>query len=162
MGEFMIVPVGAKSFSHAIRIGSEVFSSLKMHLSNQGLSTAVGDEGGFSPNLKGIDDACSLIMQSIKSAGYIPGKDVMLALDVAANELLVKEGLYKLENREFSSDSLVSFYEKLVCNYPIVSIEDGMSEDDFDGWHMMTNKLGDKIQLVGDDLFVTNIVKLKY
>ena len=160
--EFMIVPVGAESFSHAVRIGSEVFTSLKVELSRRGMSTAVGDEGGFSPNLDGIDEACSLILKSIEKAGYSKGKDVALALDVAASELLNKEGLYCLENREFSSDSLVSFYEQLVNKYPIISIEDGMSEDDVEGWHNLTNKLGKRIQLVGDDLFVTNIIKLKH
>lgn len=160
--EFMIVPVGAESFSHAVRMGVEVFSSLRVELSDSGRSTSVGDEGGFSPNLNGIDDACSLILKSVKKAGYSVGKDIALAFDVAASELLSEDGMYCLENKKFSSDSLVSFYKELVNRYPIISIEDGMAEDDFDGWSMLTDSLGKKIQLVGDDLFVTNIVKLEH
>jgi enolase len=160
--EFMVVPIGAESFSHAIRIGAEVFSSLRSEVSSMGMSTSVGDEGGLSPNLESVDDAFSIILKSIKNAGYTPGKDVALALDVAANELLNSEGEYCLGNNTFSNECLVDFYKKLVDSYPIISIEDGMSEDDFDGWRALTNSLGSKIQLIGDDLFVTNITKLQY
>jgi len=153
--EFMIMPAGLDTFSEALRAGSEVFQTLKKLLSKKGLSNAVGDEGGFAPNLKSNEEALSLILEAIEQAGYKAGKDIYLALDVAASELF-KDGSYDFESKKVSSADMVSYYEKLVDKYPILSIEDGMSENDWDGWALMTEKMKDRIQLVGDDIFVTN------
>ena len=160
--EFMIVPVGAENIGEAVRCGSEIFHTLKKALHDKGLATAVGDEGGFAPNLASTTDALDFIMKSIESAGYKPGDDVMLALDCAATEYY-KDGAYKMvgEGKTFSSQENVDFLAGLVARYPIFSIEDGMAEDDWDGWKALTEKLGGKVQLVGDDLFVTNPKRLK-
>ena len=159
--EFMIMPVGAKSFKEALRYGAEIFHALKKILHEKGLATTVGDEGGFAPSLPTNESALEIIIESIKKAGYIPGKDIVLALDVAATELY-KDGKYHLtrENKILTSIEMVAFYENLCSKYPIVSIEDGLAEDDWDGYKIMTEKLGKKIQIVGDDLFVTNIDRL--
>ena len=155
--EFMIMPVGAKTSLDSIRMGCEIFHALKKQLHDAGHNTNVGDEGGFAPNLKSADEACSYIMKAIKSAGYREGEDVVLALDAASTEFYSK-GKYHLEGegKTLDADGLIKYYEALVKNYPIVSIEDAMSEDDHKGWAAITDKLGDTIQLVGDDLFVTN------
>ncbi|MGK2943881.1 MAG: phosphopyruvate hydratase [Desulfuromonadales bacterium] len=161
--EFMIMPIGAGSFKEALRMGAEIFHALKKVLKDKGYNTAVGDEGGFAPDLKSNEEALEVIMEAIKAAGYNPGKDVLLALDVAASELY-KDGTYILENetqKEKSAADLVEFYADLVERYPIISIEDGMAENDWDGWKLLTERLGDRIQLVGDDLFVTNTSILK-
>ena len=159
--EFMIMPVGAESCAEAIRIGSEVFQSLKIELNNKGYNTNVGDEGGFAPNLNSADEALSFIMKSIEKAGYRPGEDIVLALDAASSEFY-KDGKYHLagENQILTSPEIVEYYRSLVKKYPIFSIEDGMSEDDWEGWRCMTEELGGKCQLVGDDLFVTNPERL--
>ena len=161
--EFMIVPAGAESFSEALRMGTEVFHSLKALLKSKGLNTAVGDEGGFAPNLKSNEEALEFIVEAIKKAGYEPGKDVFIALDIASSEFY-KDGKYvftKSSNESFDSKGLIDLYESWIEKYPIVSIEDGLAEDDWDGWKLMTERIGDKIQLVGDDLFVTNTERLK-
>jgi enolase len=161
--EFMIMPAGAKSFGEALRMGAEIFHALKGVLKGKGYNTAVGDEGGFAPNLKSNEEALQVIMEAIENAGYKPGDDVLLALDVASSELY-KDGKYTLENEAQavkSADQLIDFYENLVNNYPIVSIEDGMAENDWDGWKKMTDRLGKRIQIVGDDIFVTNPAILK-
>jgi enolase len=160
--EFMIIPVGPKKFKEVLRCGAEVFHALKKILHDRGLNTTVGDEGGFAPSLPSNEAAVELVLEAIKKAGYAPGKDVVLALDVAATELY-KDGKYHLERegRVLSSEEMVAFYEEWCKKYPIVSIEDGLSEDDWDGYKLMTEKLGKKIQIVGDDLFVTNITRLK-
>jgi enolase len=161
--EFMIMPAGAKSFSEALRMGAEIFHALKGVLKGKGYNTAVGDEGGFAPNLKSNEEALQVIMEAIENAGYKPGDDVLLALDVASSELY-RDGKYHLENEAQpvkSADQLIDFYENLVNNYPIISIEDGMAENDWDGWKKMTDRLGKRIQIVGDDLFVTNPTILK-
>jgi enolase 1/2/3 len=160
--EFMIVPVGAASIAEAVRMGAEVFHTLKQGLHDAGLGTAVGDEGGFAPNIESTRAALDFVMKAIETAGYHPGKDMVLALDVAATEFF-KDGRYVLagENRTLSSEEMAAYLADLVANYPIFSIEDGMSEDDWDGWRTLTEKLGDKVQLVGDDLFVTNVARLK-
>lgn len=159
--EFMIMPVGAPNFKEGLRMGTEIYHSLKSVLKGRGLSTGVGDEGGFAPNLASNEEAVAVIVESIEKAGYIPGEDVLLALDVAASELY-KDGKYHLasENREFSSEEMVNYYSMLIEKYPIISIEDGLDEEDWDGWHLMTESLGKKIQIVGDDLFVTNTQRL--
>jgi enolase len=157
--EFMIVPVGASHFSEAVRMATEVFHSLKALLKKKGLSTAVGDEGGFAPDLQSNEEALTLIMQAIEEAGYQPGEDIALALDCAASELYDKNR-YILEaekQRERSSEDMIAYYAKLLDRYPILSIEDGLSEVDWKGWKMMTEKLGQRVQLVGDDIFVTNV-----
>lgn len=162
--EFMIMPVGADSFKEALRMGAEIFHSLKSVLKGRGLNTAVGDEGGFAPNLTSNEEALVTIVEAIEKAGYQPGKDVMLALDVAASELYdEKTKTYKLEGegRQLTQAEMVDYYVDLVNKYPIISIEDGMNEEDWEGWKMLTEKLGEKIQLVGDDLFVTNTTRLK-
>ena len=151
----MIVPAGAPTFSEALRAGAEIFHSLKSLLRSKGLSISVGDEGGFAPNLKSNEEAIVLILKAIEQAGYKPGKNVFLALDVAASELY-KNGKYKFEGKLVSSGNLIDFYAKLIKKYPVCSIEDGLSENDWKGWEAMTAKIGDKIQLVGDDIFVTN------
>ncbi|MGR3174232.1 MAG: phosphopyruvate hydratase [Candidatus Scalindua sp.] len=161
--EFMIMPVGADSFKEALRIGAEVFHCLKNILNAKGYNTNVGDEGGFAPELKCNEEALGTIMEAINKAGYEPGKDVLLALDTAANEVY-KDGKYVLKaesDPEKSIEGMISFYEDLISNYPIYSIEDGLAEDDWDGWKALTEKLGNRVQLVGDDLFVTNINRFK-
>jgi enolase len=159
--EFMIMPVGAPTCADAIRIGAEVFAALKGQLKAAGHNTNVGDEGGFAPNLKSAEAALDFIMQSIEKAGYKPGEDVMLALDCASSEFF-KDGKYVMEGakKTFDQKGLVKFYAKLVANYPIISIEDGCAEDDLEGWSLLTDALGAKVQLVGDDLFVTNPERL--
>ena len=161
--EFMIMPAGAGSFREALRMGAEVFHALKKVLKDKGYNTAVGDEGGFAPNLKSNEEALQVIMEAIKAAGYVAGDDVLLALDVASSELF-KNGKYTLENEKQpvkSAQELVDFYEDLVNRYPIISIEDGMAENDWDGWKLMTDRLGKRIQIVGDDVFVTNTKIIK-
>jgi enolase len=161
--EFMIMPAGAPSFKEALRMGAEIFHALKSVLKAKGYNTAVGDEGGFAPNLKSNEEALEVIMEAIVKAGYKPGDEVLLALDVASSELF-KDGKYTLENEAQqvkSADELIDFYENLVNKYPIISIEDGMAENDWDGWKKMTDRLGHRIQIVGDDLFVTNPKILK-
>ena len=156
--EFMILPVRAASFADALRMGAEVFHSLKSVLKKRGYNTAVGDEGGFAPDLKSNEEALDVLLQGIEGAGYRPGEDVYLALDVAASELY-KDGVYRLEAEkkpERSSDDMIAWYGKLIGKYPILSIEDGLAENDWAGWAKLTAKLGKKIQLVGDDIFVTN------
>lgn len=160
--EFMITPLGAPSFAEGLRMGVEVYHSLKKVLTDKGLVTAVGDEGGFAPNLPSNEAALEIIIEAIEKAGYVPGKDICLALDPAATEFY-KDGQYHLEGNGqiLSADEMVDFYEALVNKYPIVSIEDGLAEDDWDGWKKLTDRLGQRIQLVGDDLFVTNTERLK-
>ncbi len=160
--EFMIVPVGAANIVEAVRCGSEIFHTLKKKLHDKGLATGVGDEGGFAPNLSSTTDALDFIMSSIEAAGYKAGDDVMLALDCAATEYY-REGAYRMvgEGKTFSSAENADFLAVLCAQYPIFSIEDGMAEDDWEGWKLLTEKLGQKVQLVGDDLFVTNPVRLK-
>ncbi len=157
--EFMIMPVGAASMADAVRYGAEVFHTLKKELKAAGHSTNVGDEGGFAPNLKSADEALGFIVKSIEKAGYKPGEDVALALDCAATEYF-KNGKYQLEGKALSPEANAKYLADLVSRYPIISIEDGMSEDDFEGWKALTELLGDKCQLVGDDLFVTNMKRL--
>lgn len=159
--EFMIMPVGASSCSEAIRMGAEIFQALKSNLKKAGMNTNVGDEGGFAPNLSSAKEALDFIVKSIETAGYKPGDDVVLALDAASSEFF-KDGKYHLEGegKVLSSAEMVAYYEDLVNNYPIMSLEDGMAEDDWEGWDMLTKKLGNRIQLVGDDLFVTNTKRL--
>ncbi|MFH1398097.1 MAG: phosphopyruvate hydratase [Candidatus Omnitrophota bacterium] len=153
--EFMIMPVGAPSFSEAIRMATEVFHNLKSILKSKSLSTSVGDEGGFAPNLQSNEEALGLILQAIEKTGYKPGKDVYLALDCAASSFC-KEGIYSFDNSRRDSNGLIDIYAGWINKYPILSIEDGLSEHDADGWQKMTRKLGSKLQLVGDDVFVTN------
>ena len=162
--EFMIMPVGAPSFSEALRMGAEVFGSLKKVLKSQGFNTSVGDEGGFAPDLKSNAQALEIISEAVVKSGYKLGEDIMFALDPASTEFYdAKKRKYVLasEKRELSSAEMVEYYIELVKKYPIISIEDGLAEDDWDGWKLMTEKLGSKIQIVGDDLFVTNPVRLK-
>ncbi len=160
--EFMILPVSAPSISEAVRMGSEIFQSLKKQLKSASHNTNVGDEGGFAPNLPSADAACAIIMKAIESAGYRPGEDVLLGLDVAATEFF-KDGKYNLagEGKILDSEGMVKMYADLCARYPIASIEDGMAEDDWSGWSALTQTLGNKIQLVGDDLFVTNPTRLQ-
>ena len=158
--EFMVVPAGLPSFSAALRAGVEVYQTLKKVLSDRGLSTNVGDEGGFAPNLSGSREALDLLMNSIERAGYRPGEEIALALDVAATEFH-RDGSYQLEGRSLGAAGMVDFYEELVDTYPIVSIEDGLSEDDWEGWSLLTERLGNRCQLVGDDIFVTNRLILR-
>ncbi len=160
--EFMIMPVGAKSFAHALQMGAETFHALKKILASRGLNTSVGDEGGFAPSLPKNEAAIEVILEAITKAGYVPGKDIGIAIDAAASELY-KDGKYHLEteNKVLSSEEMVAFYEEWVNKYPIVSIEDGLAEDDWEGYVLMTKKLGKKVQIVGDDLFVTNPERLK-
>ena len=159
--EFMVMPVGAANFAEALRMGTEIFHNLKAVLKGRGLNTAVGDEGGFAPNLKSNEEALQVIVEAIEKAGYKPGEQVYLALDVAATELF-NDGKYNLvgDGKILTSEEMIAFYEYLVNKYPIISIEDGLSEDDWEGWKKLTDRLGKRIQLVGDDLFVTNIDKL--
>ncbi|MBP7900975.1 MAG: phosphopyruvate hydratase [Gammaproteobacteria bacterium] len=157
MQEFMIVPVGAPSFKEAIRYGAQVFHALKKVLHDKGLNTAVGDEGGFAPDLASNEEAITVILEAIKAAGFEAGKDIMIAIDAAASEFY-HDGKYVLtsENRSMTSDEMIDYFAAWCDKYPIISIEDGMAEEDWAGWKLMTDKLGKKIQLVGDDLFVTN------
>lgn len=159
--EFMIMPVGAESFREALRVGAEIFHTLKKVLKEKGLNTAVGDEGGFAPNLASNEEAISTIIEAIEKAGYKPDEEVKLALDVASSELY-KDGKYHLagEGVTKTSEEMVAWYEELTAKYPIISIEDGLDENDWDGWEKLTAAIGDKVQLVGDDLFVTNTAKL--
>ncbi|REB04752.1 phosphopyruvate hydratase [Sporosarcina sp. BI001-red] len=161
--EFMIMPVGAESFRHALRMGAEIFHTLKSVLKEKGLNTSVGDEGGFAPNLSSNEDALSTIVEAIEKAGYKPGEDIMLAMDAAASEFFNKEdGKYHLSGEGIvkSSEEMVDWYEQLVDKYPIISIEDGLDENDWAGTKLLTDRLGKRIQIVGDDLFVTNTEKL--
>lgn len=160
--EFMVMPVGAPNFAEALRMCAEVFHNLRSVLKAKGLNTAVGDEGGFAPNLKSNEEALAVIIEAISKAGYKPGEDIMLALDVAATELY-KDGKYVLEGegKTKTSAEMIDYYEELSNKYPIISIEDGLSEDDWEGWQQMTARLGKKLQLVGDDLFVTNTERLE-
>ncbi|APV44310.1 enolase [Dehalogenimonas formicexedens] len=160
--EFMIAPAGAPSFSDALRMGSEIYHALKALLKKQGYGTNVGDEGGFAPSLKSNAEAVELIVKAIEKAGYAPGKDCFIALDPAASELY-KDGVYVLERegKTFSSEEFIDFYAKWVADYPIISIEDGLFEDDWNGWKLLNQRIGKKVQLVGDDLYVTNIRRLE-
>lgn len=160
--EFMAMPVGATSFAEALRMGAEVYHSLKKTLAAKGYNTAIGDEGGFAPDLKSNEEAIQVIVEAIEKAGYKPGEQVSIAMDPAATELYKEDGKYHLdgEGKVLTSEEMVSFYENLVNKYPIVSIEDGLAEEDWDGWKLMTERLGNRIQLVGDDLFVTNTERL--
>ena len=164
--EFMIRPVGASCFREGLRMGAEIFHALKKVLKGRGLSTAVGDEGGFAPALNGTEDALDSIVEAIKTAGYEPGRDVKIALDCAASEFY-KDGIYdytKFEGakgKKRNADEQIAYFEELIQKYPIDSIEDGMSENDWDGWHKLTERIGNRVQLVGDDLFVTNVEFLK-
>lgn len=167
--EFMIMPVGAKSFTECLRICAEIYHNLKKVLKEKGLATGVGDEGGFAPNVKDEDEALALIMEATEKAGYKPGEEIMFALDVAATEMydeakkIGKEGMYHFWKIGVTktTEEMIAFYEDLVNRYPIISIEDGLAEEDWEGWKELTNRLGSKIQLVGDDLFVTNIKRLQ-
>ncbi len=153
--EFMIVPAGLPTFADALRCGSEIFHTLKSILKKRGLSTAVGDEGGFAPNLSSHEEAISLILEAVESSGYMPGKDIYLALDVAASEFF-QNNQYNFEGKQVSSDDMITYYEGMLSKYPLLSIEDGLSENDWQGWKMLTQRVGKKVQLVGDDIFVTN------
>jgi enolase len=159
--EFMVMPVSAENIREAVRMGSEIFHTLKKELTAAGHNTGIGDEGGFAPNLSSTREALDFIMKSIEKAGYKPGEDIYLALDCAATEYY-RDGKYEMkgEGVSLSSEENADYLAKLAADYPIISIEDGMSEDDWDGWKMLTDKIGDKIQLVGDDLFVTNPARL--
>jgi len=160
--EFMIVPAGIASFDEALRAGTEIFHTLKKLLKDDGLTVAVGDEGGFAPKLKSNEEAIQFVLRAVEEAGYKPGKDVDVALDCAASEFYDKKaGLYTFDKKSVSSDQLVAIYEELSRKYPIASIEDGCAEDDWDGWKLLTDRLGAKVQLVGDDLFVTNVERLR-
>ena len=162
--EFMIMPVGAPSFAEALRMGTEVFHSLKSVLSKKGLATSVGDEGGFAPNLKSNEETLDTILEAIEKAGYKPGDDIAFALDVASSEMFMKDKkmyqFFKSDKSEKTSEQMVEIYKKLVDQYPIISIEDGLDENDWDGWKLLTDTIGDRVQLVGDDLFVTNTERL--
>ncbi|MDI3482071.1 MAG: enolase [Tepidanaerobacteraceae bacterium] len=159
--EFMIMPVGAKNFAHALRMGAETFHTLKKVLADKGLSTTVGDEGGFAPNLSSNEEAIRFIVEAIEKAGYTPGKDIYVALDPASSEFF-SDGKYQLkgEGLEYDAAGMVDYYARLVEKYPIISIEDGMAEEDWEGWKLITDALGSKVQLVGDDVFVTNTQRL--
>jgi enolase len=160
--EFMIVPCGAPSFAESLRMGAEVFHALRRTLHERGLSTAVGDEGGFAPDLRSNEEALEMLLAGVRAAGYEPGEDVAIALDPAASELY-SDGSYVLEHegRSLSAAELASYWEDLAARYPIVSIEDGMDEEDWDGWRLLTERLGGSVQLVGDDVFVTNVERLR-
>ncbi|MEU0485819.1 phosphopyruvate hydratase [Streptosporangium sp. NPDC006013] len=157
--EFMIAPIGAETFREAVRMGTEVYHALKAVLKEKGYATGLGDEGGFAPNLPSNRDALDLILVAIEKAGYVPGEDIALALDVAASEFH-SGGVYTIDGKGLSATELIAFYEDLVANYPLVSIEDPLDESDWEGWNAITRALGDKVQLVGDDLFVTNPERL--
>ncbi|MEV4175617.1 phosphopyruvate hydratase [Nonomuraea sp. NPDC049709] len=158
--EFMIAPIGAETFREAVRMGTEVYHALKSVLKEKGYATGLGDEGGFAPNLPSNRDALDLILVAVERAGYVPGEDIALALDVAASEFH-KDGVYTIDGKGLSAQELIAFYEDLVANYPLVSIEDPLDEEDWEGWKAITASLGDKVQLVGDDLFVTNPERLE-
>ncbi|ERM93215.1 enolase [Caldanaerobacter subterraneus subsp. yonseiensis KB-1] len=160
--EFMIMPIGAPNFKEALRMCSEVYHSLKNVLHSKGLSTTVGDEGGFAPNLTSNEEAIKVILEAIEKAGYVPGEDIALALDPAATEMYKEDGKYHFEGEGIvrTSEEMIEFWEQLVSKYPIVSIEDGLAEEDWNGWKLLTERLGKKVQLVGDDLFVTNTERL--
>jgi len=160
--EFMIMPVGAESFKEALRMCVEVYHQLKKTLKSKGYNTGIGDEGGFAPNLKSNEEAIQVIVEAIQGAGYKPGEQMMIAIDAASSELYKEDGKYHLEGegRVLTSSEMVDFYEDLVNKYPIISLEDGLAEEDWDGWKLLTERLGSKIQLVGDDLFVTNTKRL--
>jgi enolase len=161
--EFMIMPIGAPTFSEALRMGTEIFHNLKAVLKKSGHSTNVGDEGGFAPNLKSNEEAIEYVLKAIEKAGYKPGKDVYIALDAAASEFYNEEKklyIFESNGKEMSSDDLVSYWADWSSKYPLISIEDGLAEDDWDGWKKLTDKIGDKVQIVGDDLFVTNVNRL--
>ena len=158
--EFMIAPIGAESFAQALEMGASVYHELKKVLKARGLSTGLGDEGGFAPNLDSNREALDLIITAITDAGYQPGSDIALAMDVAASEFF-EDGSYNFEGEKKSSEEMVAYYEDLVKFYPLVSIEDPLNEEDWDGWKLMTDRLGDKVQIVGDDLFVTNVTRLQ-
>lgn len=158
--EFMIMPTGFSDFANALRAGSEIFHTLKSILKKKGLNTSVGDEGGFAPNLNTNEEAISLILQAITESGYAPDKDVLLALDVASSEFY-EDGGYHFEGKKLTSSEMVDYYERLVEKYPVLSIEDGMAENDWDGWKLLTERLSRKVQLVGDDVFVTNTKIIK-
>lgn len=159
--EFMVMPLGAPSFKEALRMGSEIYHALKNVLKARGLATAVGDEGGFAPNLSSNEEALQVIVEAIEKAGYLPGKDVFLALDVAASELY-QDGKYVLagEGTSKTADEMIDFYEGLIDRYAIISLEDGLDEEDWEGWQRLTDRLGNRLQIVGDDLFVTNTKRL--
>ena len=162
--EFMVMPIGANSFKEALKMGAEIYHNLKKVLQMKGLSTAVGDEGGFAPNLSSNEEALKTIIEAIEKTGYKPGEEVVLALDAAASEMYDKESKkYKFsgEGKEFTAKELINFYEDLIEKYPIISLEDGLDEEDWEGWKLITDRLGSKIQLMGDDLFVTNVERLK-
>jgi enolase len=158
--EFMVAPIGAKNFSEALRSGAEIYHQLKSVLKKRGLATSIGDEGGFAPNLESNRAALDLILEAIENAGYRAGKDVALALDVAATEFF-RDGSYEFEGKKLKTDEMIDYYQDLVKNYPLISIEDPLAEDDWSGWKDMTIRLGDLVQLVGDDLFVTNPKRLR-
>ena len=159
--EFMIAPIGAETFAESVEMGATVYHALKKVLKDKGLSTGLGDEGGFAPNLESNRAALDLIMEAIKAAGYEPGKQIALALDVAASEFYNEDGTYAFEGGSKSADEMIAYYAELVDAYPLVSIEDPLNEEDWDGWKKMTEQLGEKVQLVGDDLFVTNVERLQ-
>ncbi|MEG2407143.1 MAG: phosphopyruvate hydratase, partial [Clostridiales bacterium] len=160
--EFMVMPAGAESFSEALRMGSEVYHALKSILKAKGLSTGVGDEGGFAPDLASNEEAIKIIMEAIEKAGFVPGKDIFIALDPASSEFF-EDGKYNLagEGRILTPEQMADYYVELTEKYPIISIEDGMAEEDWAGWKYLTDKIGKKVQLVGDDLFVTNTTRLE-
>lgn len=161
--EFMIMPVGAESFKEGLRMGAEVYHNLKKVIKSKGLSTGVGDEGGFAPDLKSNVEALELIVEAVKEAGLVPGEDIVFALDVAASEMYDKDKkvyVLKGEGKELTAEEMVAWYEDITSRFPVKSIEDGLDEDDWEGWKMLTERLGEKIQLVGDDLFVTNVKRL--
>jgi enolase len=160
--EFMVVPVGAASFAEGLRMGTEVFHALKSTLKKRGLNTAVGDEGGFAPDLESNEAALQALIEGIEAAGYTPGDDIAIALDPAVSEIF-KNGAYELEheNRTLSASELAAYWTDLAARYPILSLEDGMDEEDWDGWKALTDSIGDTVQLVGDDLFVTNVKRLQ-
>jgi enolase len=160
--EFMVVPAGAPTFSECLRMGSEVFHALKGTLHDRGLGTAVGDEGGFAPDLGSNEEALQMLVRGIEAAGYRPGEDVFIALDPAASEIRSGD-VYDLEHegRKLSSEEMAAYWAELAGKYPIVSIEDGMDEEDWDGWKVLTDRLGEQLQLVGDDVFVTNVDRLQ-
>ncbi len=158
--EVMMVPAGAESFSQALQMGAEIFQHLKALLKEKSLSTNVGDEGGFAPQISSVEQALDLLLEAVARSPYKPGNQIWFALDVAATGLYEK-GMYRLDNKKYTSDELVEYYKKLTENYPLFSIEDGMAEDDWDGWHALSTELGEKTQLVGDDLFVTNLQRIQ-
>lgn len=160
--EFMIVPIGAKNFQEALRMGAETFHALQALLKKRGLSAAVGDEGGFAPQLPESEEGLRALMEAIERAGYVPGEEIALALDVAASELFVEEqGVYHLEGKTLTAEALIALYEEWLERYPLISIEDGLAEEDWDGWQKLTERLSGRVQLVGDDLFVTNPERLQ-